>query len=135
MLVVEVNGLDPQPLQALLAGLHHVFGPAVDPELAVRRALVAELGGDHRLLAIAVGQGALEQLLVGAQAIHVGGVEEVGAAIQRVAHGGDGLVLVDWTVERGHGHAAEAEGRNLEPAGSELAHLHLGRSFSLRRPA
>ncbi len=110
VLVVEVDGLDPQPLKALFAGLDHIFGPAIDPEPAVRRALVAELGGDHRPCPIAAGERPFQQLLVGAEAIHVRRVQEVRPPVQRLVHRGDGLVLVDRTVERGHGHATESEG-------------------------
>ncbi len=126
VLVVEVDGLDPQPPEAGLAGFLDIFRTAVDAELAVGRALVAELGGDHRLVPVAVGQRPAEQLLVGAQAIHVGGVQEVGAPIQRLAHGGDGFGLVDGPVERSHGHAAETQGRDFQPLAAELAHLHPG---------
>ncbi len=132
VLVVEIDGLDPEALQALLAGLHDVFGPAVDPEAAIGGALVAELGGDHRLAAIAIRQGPLQQLLIGAQAVHVGGVQEVRAPIQRFAHRGDGFIFVESAVDRGHGHAAEPQGGNLQPLPAELAHLHVGVLLRIR---
>ena len=46
VLVVEVDDLDAEALQARLAGLHHVLRPAVDALLAVGELHLAELGGD-----------------------------------------------------------------------------------------
>src|SRR5215207_1465090 len=52
VLVVEVDHLDPEPFETGLAGLAHVVGPAVDAQKrAVRGAHVAELGGEHDLVA------------------------------------------------------------------------------------
>src|SRR4051795_5939388 len=52
VLVVEVDRLDPEPPEARLTGLAHVVRPSVDPEEgAVRGTYVAELGGDHDLIA------------------------------------------------------------------------------------
>ena len=51
VLVVEVDGLDPEPLERALGHLLDVLGPAVQaPLLPVGTELVAELGGDHDLV-------------------------------------------------------------------------------------
>ena len=66
---------------------------------------------------------AADQLLVGADAVHVGGIEEGHPAIQRQMDRGDGLRLVAAGVEVGHPHAAEAEGGDVEALAAELACL------------
>src|SRR3546814_8125134 len=54
--------------------------------------------------------GLADEHLIGVRAVHVGGVEQVEAALQRVVDGGDRFGVVVRTVERAHAHAAEAEG-------------------------
>ena len=83
----------------------------------------AELGGEHDLVA-AVGDGAADQLLVGAAAVHVGGVEKVDAELERAVDGGDRFRLAAAHVEVGHAHAAEPERGDLQLA--EVAVLHGG---------
>jgi hypothetical protein len=48
------------------------------------------------------------QFLVAPDAVHVGGIEEGNAAIDRVMNGGDGFGVVGLAIELGHAHAAEA---------------------------
>ena len=128
VLVVEVDVVDAEPLQRGVARLAHVLRLAVDAEeAAVLAALVAELRGEHDLVA-AAGDRAAHELLVGERAVHVGGVEEDDPELERPVDGGDGLVLVGGAVELGHPHAAEALGRYLEALAAECALLH-GRSF------
>ena len=81
----------------------------------------AELGGEDDAVALAL-EGAPHQLLVGPAPVHVGGVEEGDAELQRVVDGLDRFRLAAADVEVGHAHAAEAEGRYLQR--SELAVLH-----------
>src|SRR3546814_10557217 len=70
-----VDVVHAQALQAGVAGLRHVLGRAVDAqEVAVGRAHVAELGGEHDLVATR-GQHLGQQPLVLTDAVHVGGVE------------------------------------------------------------
>jgi hypothetical protein len=83
VLVVEVDVVDAEALQRGLAGLAHVVRLAVDAEIAaVLAALVAELGGEHDLVA-AAGDRAADELLVGERAVHVGGVEEGAPQLER----------------------------------------------------
>src|SRR5438477_282074 len=70
VLVVEVDRVDPQPLQAGFAGLLHIFGAAVDTVGAAGLAGLAEFGGDDDVVMQPL-QGAAEQLLIVAPAIHV----------------------------------------------------------------
>src|SRR3954453_4988732 len=108
VLVVEVDRLDSEPPEARLAGLAHVVRPSVDPqEGAVRGAYVAELGGDHDLIA-PVADGAPDQLLVSADSLHVGGVQERDPEIDGAVDGGHRLRLVASGIKVRHAHAAEA---------------------------
>ena len=124
VLVVEVDVVEPEPLQAGVAGLADVRRTAVDAAeaLVARVPDVAELGGQHDLLA-PVGDGPADQHLVGERPVHVGGVEQRDAEVERAVDGGDGLALVGGAVELRHAHAAEAEGGHLEGviAGAEDA--------------
>jgi hypothetical protein len=114
VLVVEVDDVDAEPLQRGVARAADVLGAAVDADhAAVRRPLVAELGGQHDLVAPA-GDGPADQLLVGERAVHVGGVEEGDAEIQRTVDRALGLGLVTGAVELAHPHAAQALGGDGE---------------------
>jgi hypothetical protein len=76
VLVVKVNHLQPEPLQAGIAGRADVFGPAIDAEKrAGGVADVAELRCQHDLAA-PVTNGLADQRLVGAQAVHVRRIQE-----------------------------------------------------------
>ena len=91
-----------------------VVGRAVDAEpAAVGAALVAEFGREHDLVA-AAGDRAADESLVGERPVHVGGVEERDAEVERAMDRGDRFVLVRRSVELGHAHAAEADRRDLE---------------------
>ena len=70
-----------------------------------------------------------EQLLVLPVAVSVGGVEEVRARIERLAHRGDRFRLVHRPVEAGHRHASEPQRRDLEPAAAEPSRLHRSPPF------
>jgi hypothetical protein len=88
MLVVQVDVVHTQPLQAGVAGGAHVLWSAVDAEeSAVGRAHAAELGCEHHLVA-ARRQQRRQQALVGPHAVHVCGVEEIDADVQRVVQHG-----------------------------------------------
>src|ERR671932_3966 len=106
----------------MVSGAVHVLGPAVDAEeRAVLAALVAELGGQHHLVAPA-GDGLPDEPLVGERAVHVRGVEEGDAEVQRPLDGALGLRLVAGAVELAHPHAAQSLGRDGQP--SQCACLH-----------
>jgi len=89
VLVVEVDDVDPEALQAGVAGGPDVVRVAVDTHpRAVWLALVAELGREHNLIP-AAGDGTADELLVGEGAVHVGGVEQRAAQVERLRDGGD----------------------------------------------
>src|SRR5688572_2455384 len=124
MLIVEVDDLDAQALEARLAGLHHVLGPPVDALLAVGPLHLAELGGDDRLAAPAVLERLAEQRLVVTPAVHVGRVEEGDALVDGVADVGDRLLVVRVAVDARHRHQPQPDGRNLDAAFPQFTMLH-----------
>ncbi len=63
------------------------------------------------------------QALVVADAVHVGGVEEVAAELDRPFQGRERLLVVAPGVELRHAHAAEADLRYFEPLAAKLAPL------------
>ena len=110
VLVVEVDDVDAEALQARLAGLHHVLRPPVHALLAVGLLHLAELGGDDRLAAPSVLERLAEQGLVMSPAVHVGGVEERHALVDGMADHGDRLVVVRVAVDARHRHQPQADG-------------------------
>ena len=85
------------------------LGAVVDPARRRLSRRIAELGGQLHLVA-AAGDRLADELLVVAGAVHVGGVEERHAEVERAVDRRDRLGLVGWAVELGHPHAAEADG-------------------------
>src|SRR5881398_2239538 len=121
VLVVEVDRLEAEALQAPVArGAHVLRAPVDGAHPRVVAAHDAELGGDDDLLAPAA-EGAPDQLLVGVRAVHVGGVEEGDAEVERAVDGGDRLVVVARAVELRHPHAAEADGGDGGTEAPELS--------------
>jgi hypothetical protein len=110
VLVVEVDVVDPEALERLVAGLPHIFRIASNAEIfAVLAADVREFGGKHDLVA-AVGYRLADQDFVGEGAVHVGGVKECDAKLERAVDGRDRLGLIATAIEFRHAHAAEAQG-------------------------
>jgi hypothetical protein len=120
--VVQVQVVGAEPAQAGLAR-------ALDPAARVTRAVaplthgVAELAGQHPVLARAAAQQFAEHRLALAEGVDVRGVDEVDAVIARVRQdlarlGGGGLV--------GEHHGAQAQGGHFERAAAEAAVLHSG---------
>ena len=113
VLVVEIDVVDAEALEAAFDRLPHVVRAAVDPSAPWGRgALDAELGGDHDAVAPAL-DGAADEFLVGVRAVHVGRVEEGDAELERAVDGGDRLGLVPAGVELAHPHAAQPDGGDL----------------------
>jgi hypothetical protein len=80
VLIVQIDDVHPEPLEARITRLDDVLGPAVDGRAPLGRPHLAELGGEHHLLAPPA-NGPAEQLLVVAEAVHVRGIEEVDAQV------------------------------------------------------
>src|SRR6516165_7361723 len=100
VLVIEIDGLDTEPLQARLASLRYIGGAAVDAVGAAGAPRLAELAGDHDSVAPALDRPA-EQLLVLPPAIHVRAVEMVDAEIDRPVDQGDSCRVVARPVDPG----------------------------------
>ena len=83
VLVIQVDHFEAEPLQARVAGLPDIFGAAVDAVRAAGVLRLAELGRDHETVAPLAPEGAAEQFLVLAPAIHVGTVEMIDPEIER----------------------------------------------------
>src|SRR5207302_8238876 len=108
VLVVEIDHADAQAREARLTRGANVIGLAADAEAAaVFASQDAELGGDHDALAPSL-HGFADELLVAADAVHVGGIEKVDAQLESALDRGQRFGLVTRTVELRHAHAAEA---------------------------
>ena len=124
VLVVQVNDIHAEALQAGVAAGADVFGPAVHAqELALGIADVAELRGEDHLVATALDRPA-HQTLVLAAAVHVGGVEEVQPQVEGAVDGGDGFPVIAGAVELRHAHAAEAQRGDRRAVPSEFSLFH-----------
>jgi hypothetical protein len=77
-------------------------------------------------------EGPAHEPFVAADAVHVGGVPEGDAAVDRVVEQVDGLRILARAVELGHPHAAESDGRYFESARAKLTFLHV--ILRLRQP-
>jgi hypothetical protein len=110
VLVIKVYVVDPEPLQAGVAGLLDVLGAAIhaDP-VALLVAHVAELGGEHDLVT-AVANSASDELLVVPSPVNIGGIEEIDPEFQCAVNGLDRLFIVRGAIKLGHAHAAEPNG-------------------------
>ena len=126
VLIVQVDDVQAEPLQRCVAGAPHVLGRSVDAEeRAVRATDVAELRGEHDLIAPSADRRA-DELLVRERAVHVGRVEEIDADVERAVNRRDRLRLVPARIELGHPHAAEADRGHAQAGSSELpVHFHL----------
>lgn len=122
--VVEVDVIDAEPLQAAVDGATDVSGAAVRLQPGPLGVVVdAELGGDEGPVA-AVLQRLADQHLVGVGPVHLGGVEEGHAQLERPVDDLDGLRLVGAAVEGAHAHAAEADGGNFGTVAAQATGLH-----------
>jgi hypothetical protein len=128
VLVEQVDAVGPEPPERVLDGAPDRLGPAVE---ALRPAagldtfeIPAELRRDHDLVANGL-ERLTDELLVRERTVHLRGVEEPDAAIDRGADHRDHLLRVTRrAVAEAHRHAAEAELRDLEVAVSKGAGLH-----------
>src|SRR5918992_244563 len=130
MLIVQIDVVDAQPRQRGVARGADVLGATAHPEvLAIRPTHVAELGGEDYALALAPYRPPHEDF-VRVRAVHVGGVEESDAQLERAVDGCDRFLIIASSVKLGHPHAPEAERGNLESLSSKLALLHAHSSLS-----
>jgi len=84
--LVEVDVIHAEPLQRGVDRLHDVLAREA-ARVSARAHRVEDLGGDDDLVALGEFlQGAAEDLLARADRIHVGRVEEIDAAFERLAN-------------------------------------------------
>src|SRR5256885_14187621 len=103
------RSIDAESLERPFARCAHVLRPAVHAaRLRIGATDDAEFGCEHDAVAPA-GDRLAHEPLVGVRAVHVGGVEEVDAQIERPVDGRDRFAFVRGAVELGHPHASEPE--------------------------
>jgi hypothetical protein len=125
VLVVEVDIIRPEPLQAALDRAADLRRLAVDAAPVLAGVLIdvpTELGGDFHLVAHAAKRLA-DHLLVGPRAVGLGGVEEIHAKVGGLAEKGDHFGAIGDVARFAVTHRAERERRDLEPL-AERAFLH-----------
>src|SRR5262249_29425890 len=104
MLVIEVDYIDAEPLEARLAGLRDIGGGAVDAVGAARLAGLAEFARDYDPVAPAL-QRPAEQFLVLAPAVHVRAVKMIDAQLDCPVDQPDSGRVVARAVDPRQGHA------------------------------
>ena len=112
VLVVEIDDLDAQALEARLACAQDVFGPAIG-DLAAPPAKVAELGRQNHLGATLLDRLA-DEFFIMAEAVHVGGVEQRNAAIQGLMDQSYAVLIAARAVDAGERHAAQPDRRDFD---------------------
>ncbi len=115
MQVVEVDVIQPQPLEARLDRLPGGYGRIV----GARAPPVGELAGQHHLVA-AIGDGLAEQAFVVNRAIAGGGVEEGDPELDGAVDQADGFRIVGPAIDAREAHASQAQATDSE--GAELRH-------------
>ena len=125
--LIEIDVIGPEAPQRGVDGVEQVLPgqAAVVRSVAHRK---ERLRGDHHLIARReVGQRASHDLFTDAAGIHVGGVEEVDAGVERTlderAAGGLGQYPAA-PRRRSEGHRAQAEARDPQPGPTEIHMVH-----------
>ena len=129
MLVVQINGVDTETLEAGVARGANISAGTVD---AAKRGVGfvaddAEFCGEEDFVTDTANGFADEDFVV-TVTVDVGGVEEIHTKIERAVDGSDGFGVVTRSIEFGHAHAAEAERGNERAVFSEMANMHVFRS-------
>jgi hypothetical protein len=119
VLVIKIDDLDAQALEARLARGDDEFRPAVG-ELAATAADIAEFGRQHHAAAPPFDRLA-DQLFIVARAVGVGGIEERDAAIERLVNKRNAFIVAARAVDAGKRHAAESDYRHGDAGGAEHA--------------
>ena len=108
MLVVEIDHIDAEALEARVACLRDILGPPVDAiGLAVAPRL-AELGGEHDALAPPL-DGSADDILVLAPTVHVGRVQMIDTLVDGITNEVLGCRILRGPVDAGQRHTAKAD--------------------------
>src|SRR5262249_46862625 len=120
VLIVEINDVDAEPFEALLAGDRDVIRtPVGEPTLAAGPH-VAELGGDDRPVAPVV-NGACNQLFALSVAIDIGCIEEVDAKLDGRMDRADALLVVGSAIIACKAGAPHADRGDLQPLSAQFS--------------
>ena len=119
--LVKVDVVGTEPAQAVLA-LPDQPAARVATLVDVLAHGAVRLGGEHDAGPAAAGQGLPDDLLRLASRVHVGGVDEVDAGVQRPVDDPDRLLMVGIAPGAEH-HRAQAERADLDAGGAEYAHV------------
>ena len=126
--LVEVDPVRVQAAQGILDRAHDPAARVAAP-VGILAHGVVELGGEDDLVAPAAGERPADELLGLARPIHVGGVDEVDARVERTVDDLDGLVVVGVALGAEH-HCAEAQLADRYAGASEWSKFHKS-SFQL----
>ena len=137
VLVVQVDVVGAEPLEGALDGGADVGRAAVgDAGPAAGVGDEAELGGHHDLVA-AASDGLADQFLAVERAVDLGGVDVGDAQVQRAVDSADRLGVVKAPaagVGPGHGHGAQADPGDVQPAQRHVLHQVAPLLFAFRVP-
>jgi hypothetical protein len=122
---VHLVEIDPVGFQAPQRRLDLAYHPAarVPGLVGVLAHRAVELRSEHHVLAPAAGERLADDLLGLAARVHVGGVDEVDARVERSVDDPDRHVVIGLAPRAEH-HRPEAQGAHAYSGAGEGAHLH-----------
>src|SRR5215510_738312 len=123
VLIVEVDDIDAEPLEALVARDRHIVRAPVGQAALAAGAHVAELGRHDRAIAPVVDRTG-DQLLVLAVAVDVGRVEEVDAKLDGRMDRANALLVVGSAIVACKAGASHADSGDLQPLSAQLSQFH-----------
>src|SRR5262249_54524863 len=134
MLIEQIDGLDAQPFQRSFASPPRIGRTAVDADWPVAVEAIGEFCRDDQAVAPSLDR-ATDQLLIAERTIHLGGVEEGDAKVDRLVDRANRLIVVGPAIVdiavADHRHAADADRRDLQP----LPQLAIFHTLLLNAPA
>src|SRR5262245_59657555 len=108
MLVIAIDHVDAQALQAVRARLSDILRPAIDTFSLAVAAHLTKFSDKHDLISSAL-NGASNHFLVMSPAIHVGGIEVVNATVDGLANEILRFSVVGGAIDTRQGHAAQPD--------------------------
>src|SRR6266536_4630904 len=125
MLVVKIDVVDPEPLQAGIACLAPVFRSPTDTACLWIIGITedAEFRGDNKLVTFTANR-APDKLLILERTVNVSGIEKGDAEFNGAMNGSDRFFLIAGSIEFGHAHTAEAKGGDSQAVTAKLTSFH-----------